>query len=87
MSHKATQNAKETRPCKVRQRHQKHVQTARGRVLAEGDVDPAAGSRDEPTRLHVEGPVAERKQRIEVQVTRALFLNSNNWVQALAPTC
>jgi len=49
------------------------VQTTRGRVLAEGDVDPAAGSRDEPTRLHVEAPVAERKQRIEVQVTRALF--------------
>ena len=43
-------------------------------MLAEGDVDPAAGSRDEPTRLHVETPVAERKQRIEVQVTRALFL-------------
>ena len=32
----------------------KHVQTARGRVLAECDVDPAAGSRDEPTRLPVE---------------------------------
>ena len=52
----------------------KHVQTARGRVLAEGDVDPAAGSRDEPTRLPVEAPVAERKQAFEVQVTRALFL-------------
>ena len=50
-----------TRPCKVRQRPKKHVQTARGQVLAEGDVDPAAGSRDEPTRLPVEGPVAERK--------------------------
>ena len=55
-------------------------------MLAAGDVDPAAGSRDEPTRLPVEAPVAERKQRIEVQVTRALFLYSNNWVQALAPT-
>ena len=54
-------------------------------MLAEGDVDPAAGSRDEPTRLHVEGSVAERKQRIEVQVARALFLNSNNWVPPLAP--
>ena len=43
-------------------------------MLAEGDVDPAAGSRDEPTRLQVEDPVAERKQGIEVQVTRALFL-------------
>ena len=63
-----------TRPCKVAQRLKKHVQTARGRVLAEGDVDPAAGSRDEPTRKPVETPVAERKQRIEVQVTRALFL-------------
>ena len=31
-------------------------------VLAEGCVDPAAGSRDEPTRLHVEAPVAARKQ-------------------------
>ena len=67
------------------QRPEKHVQTARGRVLAEGDVDPAAGSRDEPIRLHVEGPVAERKQRIEVQVARALFLYSNNWVPPLAP--
>ena len=76
-----------TRPFKVPQRLKKHVHTARGRVLAEGDVDPAAGSRDEPTRLHVESPVAERKQRIEVQVTRALFLYSNNWVQALPPTC
>ena len=72
-----------TRPCKVSQRPNKHVRTTRGRVLAEGDVDPAAGSRDEPTRLHVETPVAERKQRIEVQVARALFLYSNNWVQAL----
>ena len=64
----------------------KHVQTARGRVLAEGDVDPAAGSRDEPTRLHVESPVAERKQRIEVQVARALFLYSINWVPPLTQT-
>ena len=55
-------------------------------MLAAGDVEPAAGSRDEPTRLHVESPVAERKQRIEVQVARALFLKSNNWVQALPPT-
>ena len=46
-----------TRPCKVAQRPKKHVQTARGRVLAEGDVDPAAGSRDEPTRLPVEVPI------------------------------
>ena len=46
-------------------------------MLAEGDVDPAAGSRDEPTRLPVEAPVAERKQAFEVQVTRALFLKSN----------
>ena len=75
-----------TRPCKVPQRPKKHVRAARGRVLAEGDVDPAAGSRDEPTRLHVETPVAERKQRIEVQVARALFLYSINWVPPLAPT-
>ena len=74
-----------TRPCKVAQRPKKHIQTARGRVLAEGDVDPAAGSRDEPTRLHVEGPVAERKQGSEVQVARALFLYSINWVPPLAP--
>ena len=59
------------------QRPKKHIQTARGRVLAAGDVDPAAGSRDEPTRLHVEDPVAERKQAFEVQVTRSLFLKSN----------
>ena len=32
-----------TRPCKVPQRPKRHIQTARGRVLAEGDVDPAAG--------------------------------------------
>ena len=63
-----------TRPYKVPQRPKKHIHTARGRVLADGDVDPAAGSRDEPTRLQVESPVAERKQGIEVQVTRALFL-------------
>ena len=63
-----------TRPYKVPQRPKKHLHTARGRVLAEGDVDPAAGSRDEPTRLPVETPIAERKQRIEVQVTRALLL-------------
>ena len=52
----------------------KPVPTTRGRVLAEGGLDPAAGSRDEPTRLPVEGPVAERKQGFEVQVTSALFL-------------
>ena len=62
------------------------VQTARGRVLAEGDVDPAAGSRDESTRLHVEVPVAERKQAFEVQVHKVLFLKSNKGVQALPPT-
>ena len=55
----------------------KHVQTARGRVLAEGDVDPAAGSRDEPTRLPVEDPVAERRQRIEVQVHKSSVLVIN----------
>ena len=65
---------------------EKHVPTARGRVLAEGDVDPAAGSRDEPTRLPVEAPVAERKQGFEVQVTRALFLYTINWVPPLPPT-
>ena len=68
------------------QRPKKHIQTARGRVLAEGDVDPAAGSRDEPISLHVEVPVAERKQRIEVQVARALFLYSNKGVPPLPPT-
>ena len=56
----------------------KHVKTARGRVLAEGDVDPAAGSRDEPTRLPVEAPVAERKQGFEVQVARSLLLKTSN---------
>ena len=66
-----------TRLCKVPQRPNKHVHTARGRVLAEGDVDPAAGSRDEPTRLHVETPVAERKQRIEVQVNKGFVLVIN----------
>ena len=30
-----------TRSCKVPQRPKRHIQTARGRVLAEGDVDPA----------------------------------------------
>ena len=50
---------------------------SRGRVLAEGDVDPAAGSRDEPTRLHVEGPVAERKQGFEVTSSQCLVSNLN----------
>ena len=67
------------------QRPKKHVRTARGRVLAEGDVDPAAGSRDEPTRLHVEGPIAERKQGSRSQVINVLFLTSINWVPALPP--
>ena len=66
-----------TRLCKVAQRPKKHVQTARGRVLAEGDVDPAAGSRDEPIRLHVESPVAERKQAFEVQVHKSFVLVIN----------
>ena len=51
----------------------------RGRVLAEGDVDPAAGSRDEPTRLPVEVPF----EGLRNKYTRALFFESNNWVQAL----
>ena len=55
-------------------------------MLAEGDVDPAAGSRDEPTRLHVEGPVAERKQGFKEQVVIVLSLTSINWVPPLAPT-
>ena len=37
-------------------------------------INPAAGSRDEPTRLQVEIPVAERKQAFEVQVHKSLFL-------------
>ena len=69
--------------CKVPQRPEKHVHTARGRVLAEGDVDPAAGSRDEPTRLHVEAPF----EGLRNKYTKALFFESNNWVQALSPTC
>ena len=40
-------------------------------------INPAAGSRDEPTRLPVEGPVAERKQRIEVQVNKGSVLEVN----------
>ena len=43
-------------------------------MLAAGDVDPAAGSRDKPTRLHVESPVAERKQNFEVQVHKGFVL-------------
>ena len=54
-------------------------------MLAEGDLDPAAGSRDEPTRLPVEIPVAERKQGFQVQVTSALFLYTINWVPPLPP--
>ena len=46
-------------------------------MLAEGDVDPAAGSRDEPTRLPVESPVAERKQALEVQVHKSFVLEVN----------
>ena len=71
-----------TRLCKVAQRLKKHVQTARGRVLAEGDVDPAAGSRDEPTRLPVEVPI----EGLRYKYTRALFLKSINWVPPLTPT-
>ena len=48
----------------------KHVKTARGRVLAEGGVDPAAGSRDEPTRLPVEVPFEAQRYKY----TKALFL-------------
>ena len=54
-------------------------------MLAEGDVDPAAGSRDEPTRLHVETPVAERKQAYKAQVIIVLSLISINWVLPLPP--
>ena len=61
----------------------KHVKTARGRVLAEGDVDPAAGLRDEPTRLQVEGPVAERKQGLRYKYTRSLFWKTNKGVPPL----
>ena len=58
------------------------MQTTRGRVLAAGDVDPAAGSRDEPTRLPVEAPV----KGLRYKYTRALFLKSINWVPPLPPT-
>ena len=58
------------------------MRTARGRVLAEGDVDPAAGSRDEPTRLHVEVPIEAQNYKY----TKALLLYSNNWVPPLPPT-
>ena len=51
-------------------------------MLAEGDVDPAAGSRDEPTRLHVEAPIEDLRNKY----TKTLFFESNNWVQALPPT-
>ena len=51
-------------------------------MLAEGDVDPAAGSRDEPTRLPVEVPI----EGLRYKYTRALFLKSNNWVPPLPPT-
>ena len=61
---------------------EKHVPTARGRVLAEGDVDPAAGSRDEPTRLHVEAPIEGSRYKY----TKALFLKSINWVPPPPPT-
>ena len=59
----------------------KHIQTARGRVLAEGDVDPAAGRRDEPTRLPVEVSI----EVLRYKYTRALFLKSINWVPPLTP--
>ena len=50
-------------------------------MLAEGDVDPAAGSRDEPNRLPVEVPI----EGLRYKYTRALFFKSINWVQALPP--
>ena len=51
-------------------------------MLAEGDVDPAAGSRDEPTRLPVEAPSEGRRYKY----TRVLFLESNKGVPPLTPT-
>ena len=51
---------------------------AKKRSAAEAEpINPAAGSRDEPTRLPVEDPVAERKQRIEVQVHKGFVLVIN----------
>ena len=44
-------------------------------MLAEGDVDPAAGSRDEPTRLYVEA--RERSDLDNVRHKR-LDLSSSN---------
>ena len=41
-------------------------------MLAAGDVDPAAGSRDEPTRLPVEVPIEGSRYKY----TKALFLKS-----------
>ena len=71
-SPQVTHNAKKTRlASKLEEKG------SRGRVLAEGDVDPAAGSRNEPTRLHVESPVAERKQEFEVTSNQCLVLNLN----------
>ena len=44
-------------------------------------LNPAAGSRDEPTRLHVEFPIEAQRYKY----TKALFFESNNLVQALPP--
>ena len=37
---------------------------------------PAAGSRDEPTRLQVDSPVAERTQGLEAQVHKVFALEN-----------
>ena len=91
VNHNAKRDTK--RPPKVGLRHQvrpqgakKHVQTTRGRVLAKGDVS-GRGLEGQAHQAASEGPVAERKQGFEVQVTSALFLYTMNWVSPLAPTC
>ena len=42
-------------------------------MLAEKDVDAAAGSRDDPNRLPVGAPVTESRYKC----TRSLFLKTN----------
>ena len=59
-------------PCMMETNMQKKRSAAKAEPM-----NPAAGSRDEPTRLHVEGPVAERKQAFDVQVHKSFVLVIN----------
>ena len=64
----------------------KHIQTARGRVLAAGEHPRRSGCRlrdDPPWQAARRNPVAKGQLGFEVQVTRSLFVKTNNWLLPL----